>query len=594
MRDRARRNVLALALGTLLACTLSSTGAPRAEEKDTPRSRDAAGILPLSRDLAVRIARGREIELVVHPRKDDDYDSIASRFTGRAEQASRLASLNGDRPGAPPDRVGIPLAMLADSYRRLVLRNLFPVDRRDGDDWIHVARSGALPTYDEGLWQLAEWFTGRGENFEELMQVNGLKSPELAADQAVRIPARLLHPALVPRMMSDGGVLSFSADSRGPFAAYPLKPGEAVYSSVIVRFTGRTQAEDVSTIAEQLRRRSDIGDLHDIPVGFEVKIPLDMLEPDFLPAGHPRRREAEAARVELERELERAPVAGTRDGLAGVVVVLDPGHGGRDLGTINNGIWEHDYVYDVACRLKHKLERETAARVLLTLEDRQTGCSPSARDKLNANHQGTIQTDPPFLATKKGQAKLGVNLRWYLANSIYGKEVKNGTDADRVVFVSLHADSRHASLRGVMVYVPGAAYRTRTYGFNTKFYNQFREVRERRHVRFSKKDRVRSEAVSRKFADSVVDAFGDTGLPVQPYQPVRNRIIRGKSRYVPAVIRNNTIPNKVLIEMVNLSNREDAALLASARHRDRLATAVQRALFDYFGEDPGPLASARP
>ena len=30
-------------------------------------------------------------------------------------------------------------------------------------------------------------------------------------------------------------------------------------------------------------------------------------------------------------------------------------------------------------------------------------------------------------------------------------------DPDRVLFLSLHADSRHSSLRGVMVYVPGAA-----------------------------------------------------------------------------------------------------------------------------------------
>ena len=43
--------------------------------------------------------------------------------------------------------------------------------------------------------------------------------------------------------------------------------------------------------------------------------------------------------------------------LQGVLVVIDPGHGGRDLGTMNNGIWEHDYVYDVACRLKRLLER---------------------------------------------------------------------------------------------------------------------------------------------------------------------------------------------------------------------------------------------
>jgi N-acetylmuramoyl-L-alanine amidase len=221
----------------------------------------------------------------------------------------------------------------------------------------------------------------------------------------------------------------------------------------------------------------------------------------------------------------------------------------------------------------------------MTLIDEKTGCVPSKKDKLKANKQGTIKTTPPFLP-KKGESKISVNLRWYLANSIYREALERGTDRDRIVFVSLHADSRHPSLRGVMVYVPGASYRTRTYGFNSKTYRKYEEVREKQHIKFSKKDRIRSEAVSLKYADSIVRAFKRAGLPVQPYQPVRNRIIRGKSVWVPAVLRGNAIPNKVLVEMVNIKNREDAALLAAAAKRELLAEALFESLKLHFDESP--------
>jgi N-acetylmuramoyl-L-alanine amidase len=250
---------------------------------------------------------------------------------------------------------------------------------------------------------------------------------------------------------------------------------------------------------------------------------------------------------------------------------------------MNNGIWEHDYVYDVSCRLKQMIESQTAAKVYMTLLDEKTGCTPSRTDKLKANHQGTIQTHPPFLAKQNGEAKIGVNLRWYLTNSIYRKEVSAGTDPNKIVFLSIHADARHASLAGVMVYVPGAAYIGNTHGFQSRTYSKYAEVKEKQFVKFTKKQRVRSEAVSRKFADEIVDAFRAQKLPIQPYQPVRNRIILGRSIYVPAVLRGNVVPNKVLVEMVNLTNHGDAALLASARDRNRLANAMYQALHGYYG-----------
>ena len=79
----------------------------------------------------------------------------------------------------------------------------------------------------------------------------------------------------------------------------------------------------------------------------------------------------------------------------------------------------------------------------------------------------------------------------------------DGVHSDRVVFVSLHADSRHPSLDGVMVYVPGAAYRTKTYARTGAAYRRYDEVREKPQVRFSKKQRIRSEAVSRKLAEEI-------------------------------------------------------------------------------------------
>lgn len=574
---------------TLAACTtglvLVLAAVPLPAQQDPP----ATEVYTLSSNLRVHVRQGRDIELEVLAAEGDDYSRLARLLSFGPESAPGIAAWNADRRVAPGTWVRVPLSMLSADYRRLVLQRLFPADAHDGQDWVHLARKGVLATYDEGLWQVAEWFTGDGTRFRDLMQANDLSSPELRADQVVRIPAKMLHPAFVAGPRSADDSLEFRSDATGPYAGYRLRAGEALYSAVVGRFSGRTRADDVHALAEQLRKRSGIRDLHDIPVGFEIKIPLDLLEWRYLPAGHPRRLEAEAAEVEMAQVLARKPVSATRGGLEGVLVLIDPGHGGRDLGTMNNGIWEHDYVYDVACRLREKLIQQTAARVVMTLEDRKTGYRPSRTDKLEANRQGTILTTPPFLAREEGEARIGVNLRWYLANSVYRKALSEGFDEDRIVFVSLHADSRHPSLRGLMVYVPGAGYRTKTYGSSAAVYSPYEEVREKRKMRFSQKDRVRSEAVSRKFSAEIVRAFKQREIPVHPHQPVRHRIIRGKQRFVPAVIGGNSIPTKVLVEMVNLSNPQDAALLASARKRDRLAEALTDALFLHFGEKrPAP------
>ncbi len=545
---------------------------------------NAGETLALSDTLRLRVLKGRSLELEVLPAGGDSYVLLAQRMCNAETKGSGLSEYNDFASIESGRWIRVPLSMLSDDYRALVLRTLFPRDRLDGDDWIHVARAGTLPTYDVGLWQVAEWFTGDGSRFAELQRINDLDSPELSSGQQVRIPGRLLLSVFRQRQRSDDGTLEYATDDTGSYAGYRLKPGEALYSAVVLRYTGRTSAADVNAVAAELATRSGVVEMTDIPVGFLIKIPFDVLEPEFLPANHPRRREAELARAKMAESLEKKPVARTGGGLEGIVVIIDPGHGGRDLGTQNNGVWEHDYVYDVACRLHRLLEERTAARVHITLEDQDTGCVPSKSDKLQANRQGTIKTNPPFLAKNDGDARIGVNLRWYLANSIYRDAIANGTSPDRVVFVSLHADARHPSLRGLMVYVPGQRLRAGTYGHNSTFYRQFEEVREKPKVSFNHKTRVRSEAVSRELAENIVESFRQDRLPIQPNKPIRDRVIRGRHEWIPAVIRGNQVPAAVLVEMVNISNKQDAKLLSTAAERERLATALFRAMWTYFGE----------
>lgn len=558
-----RRGIVA---STVIAVTIVAAATPQTVE--------------LSSDMRLAVVGGRDLVLEARPRKGEGWEEIARRVGSGPESAAAIAAASGGGEPGAREFVRVPFLALSGELRALVLLNLFPSDRIEDGAWVHVAKAGVVPTYDEGLWQVAAWFAGDGARFEEIGRVNGLASPDLARGQVVRIPVALLHPSLRPRPTSDDGGLVYDRDAQGDYAGYRLKPGEALWSSVVVRFTGRTAADDVEAVARDLAVRSGIRDTTDIPVGWIVKIPLDLLDAEFLPPGHPRRVEAEADRAAAEAELAKRPARG--GALRDVVVIIDPGHGGKDVGTEQNGVWEHDHVYDIAVRLKKKIEAEAGATVHLTLVDEETGIQPSKGDSLLKNLQGTIRTNPPFLPKEDGDASIGVNLRWYLANSLYRKALHDGTDPDRVVFLSIHADARHPALRGAMVYIPGARYRTRVEGSSSATYRRFSEVRERDKVSFNRQERLLSEAVSRRLAKSLVREFERSRVPVQDHQPIRDKIIRGRRTWVPAVLRGNAVPAKVLVEVLNLANRQDAKLVRRASERQRIADALAAGLTSFF------------
>jgi N-acetylmuramoyl-L-alanine amidase len=269
---------------------------------------------------------------------------------------------------------------------------------------------------------------------------------------------------------------------------------------VVVRFTGRIDASDVNDLAQQIARRSGIRDVTDIPIGFKIRIPLGLLLPEYLPPDDPRRLAWERSQAEVARYTNEA----SRRNLQGVAVILDAGHGGRDQGAAHNGVWEHEYVYDILCRIKARLEQQTGAKVLPTLKDRHEGYTIHDSTRLTRNQAEVLLTDPPSPLSEHAPS---VNLRWYLANAYYRRLVAGGQDPRKVVFVSLHADARHPSLGGAMVYVPGEEFRRGRYGHDGAAYVRHREVREQPYVSFTRAERERSEGLSRQFAGRLVEAF---------------------------------------------------------------------------------------
>src|SRR5207245_7148274 len=118
---------------------------------------------------------------------------------------------------------------------------------------------------------------------------------------------------------------------------------------------------------------------------------------------------------------------------------------------------------------------------------------------------------------------------------------------------------------------------------NGVVYASRREVREAPRVSFSRRERIKAEGVSRDLADNIVRAFRAAALPLHAFQPVRRNVIRGGREWVPAILRYNRIPARVLIEVCNLNNSDDRKLLVSRGYRERVAQAIVSALVEFYG-----------
>jgi len=584
-----------------------------------PSTAGAAARAVVERGQTAVVSEKGEISLEVLPERGEGLSAFARRLCGTTAVIPQLSRANrGSRRLLAGVRYRVPFALLRPEIQVRVVRELFPSDRAEPEAWRHVAidvgRRRAAP-----LEKVAEWFTGSEKNAGRLRAASAPGAGPLAPGAEVRIPADLLAPAFrallpPPPALAEAAApspaavagppageigpfrLEFGEDAAGRFALYRLRPGEALYSAVVVRFTGRLHAEDVIGLAKEIAVRSGIVDVTDIPVGYPVKVPVDLLLPEFLPADDPRRQEYESQLSETAKFRNEV----TAHGLAGITVILDAGHGGADVGALVGGTWESVYVYDVMLRVRQLLAERTLATVHATTRDGREFEVHDA-DVLPVSRGHQVMTTPPYPIV---DSTVGVHLRWFLANSLYRQSLAASPDArdekavERVVFLSIHADSLHPTVRGATVYIPSAEKVSGTLAKTGAVFTSRREVQQAKVVRFSHRERVRAEGLSRQLGERLVAAFRASGLAVHPFKPVRETIIRNRRAWVPAVLRYNEVPARVLLEVCNLSNPDDRRLLRTREFRQQVAEAVVAALLDYYDEAdaaglPAPARAAR-
>lgn len=582
----------------------------------------------------LRWDRGGEPLLLVQPRGGEGWIALARRLTGTGNTTDRLRRANPGVDQPMRDRpVRVPLAVLRGDLRLEAVGRLFPADRRVHLGWEHWVLD-PFGGGEESWALLAEIFAGRPDRQADLRRASRAPAsvapprgrpvliPEalllpvfrtveppptstpspppptptvrvtavpsrapaspVSADQAggTRVtptPSAAIRAAETPASFAPGnGALGYGEDGEGEYAVYNLRRGEALYSAVVVRFTGQLEAVQVNRMAAEIARRSGVTDVTSIPVGFPVRIPLDLLLPEHLPAHHPRRRVFEQERRELARFAE---VVHAVD-LTGVHVILDAGHGGQDTGAVVKGVWEATYVYDIYCRIKANLERHTRATVWAVRKDNRLGFEPPARDLLDQTRGQILLTRPPYGLQ---DSTVGVHLRWYLTNHIITRRIPRDVPRSKTVFVSVHADSLHPSVRGAMVYVPARSLRPDRYSPGLRSLRGFEEVRDDPTVTLSRDFKARAEASSRRLATRVVASLRDDGLGVHPYQPVRDRVLRGSRSWVPAVLKYSLAQNSILVECCNMANDADRAQLLEQEWRERFARDVVAGIAAAFG-----------
>lgn len=583
----------------------------------TPTKTDAPiALAQVSSEIRATLTRDYEIEVTVRPHRGDAWTRLARRITGDAATWEDLAAHNQADENLKSDQsVRVPFALLRPNLQRDIITTLFPLDKRTADGWQHVV-VGSRGIEGESLWKMAEWFTGAGENYTLIRKANPTQGLSTRKGDVILVPKRLLTAAFggsseeenVPTTASEvresaddaaqrsaadedvpeatPGVvgapsLTYERTSAEPHAVYRLQKGEALYSSVGIRFTGRVYARDVYEVIDRIVKFNEIEDVSRLPVGYPVKIPMDLLLPEYLPQGDPARVAREATKRESAKVAKRTRATG----LSGVRIVLDAGHGGRDVGTEHEDVWESTYVYDVACRLKRILEKQSDATVSMTTRSKSRGFSVMEKNVLAGAGDHYVQTTPKYLLD---DAIVGVNLRWYLANSIFRRAMKEGVPREKVIFLSIHADSLHPSLRGAMAYIPGASFVSGSYGKKGEIYLARAEVREQPRVAQSRQEALLSEGLSRDFAEAVIASFEDNGLKVHPFEPVRDNVIRRGKEWVPAVIRHNLVPTRMLLEVCNLGNRRDRELIKTKKYRQQLAEAIYEGIVDFYAQADAP------
>ncbi|MEZ7973725.1 MAG: N-acetylmuramoyl-L-alanine amidase [SAR324 cluster bacterium] len=494
--------------------------------------------------------------------------------------------------------ITFPFKVINNVIRSSALKAIFFNDKADGDSWKHQVTYGWETTT-----LIAGLFTKKGIKFRHLVRYNKMrkKGNILKIGDVIKIPWKWISPELALRRVAVKPPLKLKQEASGKFFAhYRMKPGETLYSSVVIRFTGRLLNDEVNQVAKKILKLNNIPDAKLIQNRQNIKIPLEWLSEEYL--GNQTNNEFSAKKAatsgktsktkksKTKSKKSKTRIVAKKTNVHKIHVILDSGHGGGDPGTSGGSrknkdlIFEDEVVYDVSKRMSELLKKEGVI-VHPTLSD------PNQRKPvrfLSNRHD----KDEQLLVTPRyssRNSKVGVNMRVYLVNHIYKKLRKQKVPPENIIFISLHGDSLHSSLSGVMVYYPDRRLRRGSFRLKSKIYRRIKEYNSK--LTFQAKDNRYSEKLSKSFGKIIIDEFRKTKLRTHRVSSaVRGYLYRKGKKTLPAVLRYSKVPTSVLVEIANLNNRRDRQDLLKSITRQRIAKAISNSIYTHFGRASGLVA----
>ncbi len=218
------------------------------------------------------------------------------------------------------------------------------------------------------------------------------------------------------------------------------------------------------------------------------------------------------------------------------VVVIDPGHGGRDPGVVSRepALLEKDVVLDVSKRLRDALEREPGVRARLT---REQDVRLGLRDRV-------VRAQ-----AMSGDVFVSIHVNGCPSHSARGAEVfflslqgASGAAASELAQLENSADPTLDPMLGEIADLPFAV------------------------------DLLQTDTILRSslLAEVMLEALGNSRLAAA----------RGVKQANFAVLRSCRLPS-ALVELGFITNPEDARQLRSSSHRQALAETLARGLLEF-------------